>query len=73
MQKRVAALRCGLDEASWVGEGHVHCATLIGLDPKASRPRPLPFDLVRAHGLYKSLFGEVEDLIKGKHLCPRAR
>ena len=38
LQKRVAALRCGLDEALWVGEGHVHCATLIGLDPKASRP-----------------------------------
>ena len=28
----------------------------------------LPFDLDRAHKLYKSLFGEVEDLIKGKDL-----
>ena len=28
----------------------------------------LPFDLKRAHKLYKSLFGEVEDLIKGKDL-----
>src|SRR5262249_33665362 len=29
---------------------------------------PLPFDLARAHALYKGLFGEVEDLIKGRHL-----
>ncbi len=28
----------------------------------------LPFDAARAHALYKALFGEVEDLIKGKHL-----
>ena len=41
---------------------------LLGLDPKASRPRPLPFDLAKAHELYKGLFGEVEDLIKDKHL-----
>ena len=32
------------------------------------RQEPLPFDLARAHELYKALFGEVEDLIKGKHL-----
>ena len=34
-----------------------------GSDPKA-----LPFDHARAHALYKALFGEVADLIKGKHL-----
>jgi tetratricopeptide (TPR) repeat protein len=28
----------------------------------------LPFDAARAHALYKGLFGEVEDLIGGKHL-----
>ena len=28
----------------------------------------LPFDLARAHALYKALFGEAEDLIKGKSL-----
>ncbi len=27
-----------------------------------------PFDAARAHALYKGLFGEVEDLIRGKHL-----
>jgi hypothetical protein len=30
--------------------------------------KPLPFDLARAHTLYKALFGEVEDLIKDKRL-----
>ena len=28
----------------------------------------LPFDLARAHELYKALLGPVEDMIKGKHL-----
>ena len=28
----------------------------------------LPFDLTRAHALYKSLFGGAEDVIKGKSL-----
>jgi tetratricopeptide (TPR) repeat protein/CHAT domain-containing protein len=28
----------------------------------------LPFDAARAHALYRALFGQVEDLIKGKHL-----
>jgi CHAT domain-containing protein/tetratricopeptide (TPR) repeat protein len=30
--------------------------------------RPLPFDLGRAHDLYKALFGQIEDLIKDKRL-----
>jgi CHAT domain-containing protein len=30
--------------------------------------RPLPFDLARAHALYKALFGQVGDLIRNKHL-----
>src|SRR5262249_37949302 len=30
--------------------------------------KPLPFDLERAHALYKALFGQVEDMIQGKHL-----
>jgi CHAT domain-containing protein/tetratricopeptide (TPR) repeat protein len=29
---------------------------------------PLPFDHERAHRLYKALFGEAEDLMRGKHL-----
>jgi CHAT domain-containing protein len=30
--------------------------------------KPLPFDLGRAHELYKELFGQIEDLIKDKRL-----
>ncbi|HJZ45502.1 MAG TPA: CHAT domain-containing tetratricopeptide repeat protein, partial [Hyphomicrobiaceae bacterium] len=37
---------------------------LIGLVPT----EVLPFDAGRAHALYKALFGEVEGLIRGKHL-----
>jgi CHAT domain-containing protein len=34
----------------------------------ARAEKPLPFDVKRSHDLYNSLFGEVADLIKGKHL-----
>src|SRR5438552_10426753 len=30
--------------------------------------KPLPFDHARAHRLYLALFGEVDEVIKGKHL-----
>jgi tetratricopeptide (TPR) repeat protein len=42
------------------------CAKTLGAAP--SDENGLPFDLARAHRLYWALFGEVEDLIKGKHL-----
>jgi CHAT domain-containing protein len=39
---------------------------LTGSDVRGQQQ--LPFDLARAHGLYQGLFGEIEDVIKGKHL-----
>src|SRR5262245_11724163 len=70
LTREAAALRCGLDTTSWYGEGAHHCAELLKLPlDKASREGdPLPFDHVRAHRLYTSLFGEARDLIQGKHL-----
>ncbi len=68
LQSHVAALRCGLADDAWQGYGQSHCNTLLGRDPQAARPHLLPFDLARAHTLYQGLFGEVEDMIKGKHL-----
>jgi CHAT domain-containing protein/tetratricopeptide (TPR) repeat protein len=42
------------------------CTRLMGMDAQgADSP---PFDLVRAHELYRSLFGQIEPLIEGKHL-----
>ncbi|MGB3719229.1 MAG: CHAT domain-containing protein, partial [Hyphomicrobiaceae bacterium] len=32
------------------------------------RGEPLPFDLAKAHELYRDLFGGIEDLIQDKHL-----
>ena len=61
--REVQALRCGLDRTMW--ESQSPCFELTG------RTRPdelLPFDHVRAHRLYKAIFGQAEDLIKGKHL-----
>jgi CHAT domain-containing protein len=65
----VEALRCGLDyRGKWLGGEAERCIEI--LKPKAlpNGPSTLPFDLARAHELYTDLFGDVEDLIKGKHL-----
>ncbi len=66
----VAALRCGLDAASWDGVGAGKCAALLKmpLDQAPKSGALLPFDLVRAHALYRELFGEAEDLINAKSL-----
>ena len=61
----VAALRCGLDQAAWEGEGASRCAGAIGKLPEGG---PLPFDLARAHTLYQALFGQIEDIIKDKQV-----
>ena len=68
LAREVKALRCGLDAEAW---GLPGCAELIGggyteADLKAGKP--LPFDHARAHRLYKALFGQVADLIRGKQL-----
>jgi tetratricopeptide (TPR) repeat protein/CHAT domain-containing protein len=70
LRREVATLRCGLDyEGSW-SDGH--CADLLKIaytraDHDVFR-KPLPFDLARAHALYKELFGPIEDLLKDKRL-----
>jgi CHAT domain-containing protein len=66
--REVQALRCGLDHAAWEGP---RCKELIGAEYTQAdylAHKPLPFDHGRSHRLYKALFGQVEDLIKGKHL-----
>ncbi len=70
LTREVAALRCGLDATAWYGVGAERCAGALGI-PLTEAPapeQPLPFDLARAHRLYATLFGEVSDLIKGRHL-----
>jgi CHAT domain-containing protein len=51
--QEVAALRCGLDETAWEGNGGKACGDLTG---RRSPGRLLPFDLARANRLYRSLF-----------------
>ena len=69
--ERGAALRCGLDyDGSWQALDS-HCAKLLKIgyseaDHKSGKP--LPFDISRAHELYEALFGQIEDVIKDKHL-----
>jgi CHAT domain-containing protein len=69
LRREVAALRCGLDATGWWRD--TACAGLTGAsytEVDYAAGKPLPFDLGRAHALYKSLFGNAEDLIKGKQL-----
>jgi len=70
LSREVAALRCGLDGTAWYGNGLEKCAGALGITlDQAPRPgKPLPFDHARAHKLYAALFGQVQDLIKNKHL-----
>jgi CHAT domain-containing protein/tetratricopeptide (TPR) repeat protein len=63
LAREVQTLRCGLDRAAWREQSR--CPELTGQSSAGTLP---PFDHARAHRLYKGLFGQVEDLIKGKHL-----
>jgi CHAT domain-containing protein/tetratricopeptide (TPR) repeat protein len=70
LTREVAALRCGLDfDEGWTGS---RCSDLLKIAyTRADHDnfgKPLPFDLERAHSLYKGLFGQIEELIKDKRL-----
>jgi tetratricopeptide (TPR) repeat protein len=68
LSREVTALRCGLDYEAWGASG---CKDLLNVtySPLDHRlGKPLPFDLARAHALYKAIFGEVEDLIANRNL-----
>ena len=68
--REVAALRCGLDATAWHSAKAETCAKTLGIphDKAPGADDPLPFDHTRSHKLYTALFGQVQDLIKGKHL-----
>jgi hypothetical protein len=67
-------LDCTLWESD---ESAEKCRKALGVAPSVEtisvggeerREKVLPFDLGRAHELYKALLGPVEDMIGGKHL-----
>lgn len=62
LTREVMALRCGLDPAMW---RETPCDEFTG---QSDIPGVPSFDHARAHRLYEALFGQVEDLIKDKHL-----
>ena len=69
LSREVRALRCGLDEEEWAASTTAtRCRELLAPADTQSPLRSLPFDVSKAYALYKALFGQVEDLIKGKHL-----
>jgi tetratricopeptide (TPR) repeat protein/CHAT domain-containing protein len=74
----VGTLRCGLDHTLWTEHESANgCKAALQASPReeivksGDKDMPvqvLPFDVARAHELYKALLGPVEDVIKGKHL-----
>jgi CHAT domain-containing protein len=66
ISEHVEALRCGLDATACAVWNN--CVSLLQLAPDSAPPKPLPFDAAASYRLYKSLFGQVEDLIRNKHL-----
>ena len=72
--RAVDALRCGLDDAPWNdADSYDRCVELVkkhryDLTVDGGNLKVLPFDLHRAHELYKALFGSIEETIRGKHL-----
>ena len=68
LAREVNALRCGLDGAAWYGNGAEKCTSVLEVTIVAGSNHLLPFDHARAHKLYAALFGEVQDLVNGKHL-----
>ncbi|WP_295554952.1 CHAT domain-containing tetratricopeptide repeat protein [uncultured Hyphomicrobium sp.] len=65
--EHVAALRCGLDHASWNGAGRDRCASLLSLPAGTPMPKPLPFDAGKAYEIYKTLFTGAEDLLRSEN------
>ena len=70
LSEGVAALLCGLGRTLWNTPSADKCRELLQLpaqiDGKA--PEILPFDLVRAHDLYKALLAPFRDIIRDKSL-----
>ena len=65
----VMALRCGLDHTLWSdAENAERCRRALKGSANHTQGDGLPFDLVRAHELYKALFGPVKDVIQDKQL-----
>jgi CHAT domain-containing protein/tetratricopeptide (TPR) repeat protein len=75
----VKGLRCGLDHTRWLGDSERECQELLKTDYSRDdydrylnshwkAGKSLPFDVARAHTLYRALFGGVEDLIRNKRL-----
>jgi CHAT domain-containing protein/tetratricopeptide (TPR) repeat protein len=84
LAEQTAALRCGLDRLSWVDPSTWPDAAPVDISRKREQQKryqrcrslnsgyrdgtPLPFDLNRAHGVYKTLFGSFANAIAGKNL-----
>jgi CHAT domain-containing protein len=78
LDAKVALLRCGLDSSNWAvgSQAYERCKTLrraahendASCSSEDEDLRARCFDATYAYELYQSLFGQVEDLIKDKHL-----
>jgi tetratricopeptide (TPR) repeat protein len=73
LSESVAALRCGLDYTKWQERASAEkCRGVLKAVAGQARDgeafSTLPFDLMRAHELYNTLFGPDRDLLEDKNL-----
>jgi CHAT domain-containing protein/tetratricopeptide (TPR) repeat protein len=68
LAQEIFTIRCGLDDAYWEGEARLRRRCEAVLRVQRTPGQKPPFHIHRAHALYRALFGQVEDLIKGKRL-----
>ena len=68
LAREVRALRCGLDGSAWRDGLCTELASKGYTEADYGAGKPLPFDHSCAYNLYQTLFGQVADLIRGKHL-----
>ena len=76
LEEAVQTLRCGADESLWQPGSAVKCSKLVGQDPikeqvGQANVTVLPFDLDRAHKLYKSLLAPFADQLRTPDGRPR--
>lgn len=60
---RVPTLRCGLDAVAWSRAPEI-CSRLTGVAWTADTGKPLPYNVARAHEVYKELFGPLEGALR---------
>ena len=70
LNESIAALLCGLERMLWNTQSAAKCRELLQLPTQldGQAPEILPFNLARAHDLYRALLAPFRDIVRDKSL-----